>query len=51
MNTIIAIRPGVGHVEFDGHWYWVVELGFTAEHSCSSSTTYRENAVRWLREM
>lgn len=51
MSTIIAIRPGFGHVEFDGDWYWVIELGFEARHASSVGVRTYETALRHLRSM
>lgn len=48
---IVAIRPGFGHIEFDGHRYWLVELGYDAQHASSSFSPYYTTAKSWLREM
>ena len=51
MSKIVAIRPGYGHIEFDGQGFWLVELGFEAIHASSSFSMTYENAKRWLKEM
>ena len=51
MNTIVAIRPGFGHVEYDGAYYWVIELGFEARHASSIAVRTYEIALRHLRAM
>ena len=51
MSTIMAIRPGFGHVEFDGDCYWVIELGFEARHASSVGVRTYETALRLLRSM
>ena len=48
---ILAIRPGFGHVEFDGDCYWVIELGFEARHASSVGVRTYETAMRHLRSM
>ena len=48
---IVAIRPGFGHVEFDGDCYWVIELGFEARHASSVGVRTYETALRHLRSM
>ena len=51
MSTIVAIRPGFGHIEFDGSYYWVVELGYEACHASSIEVRKYETALRYLRSM
>lgn len=48
---ILAIRPGFGHVEFDGAYYWVIELGFEVQHASSVGVRTYETALRHLRSM
>lgn len=49
---IIAIRPGFGHVETDPQGgFWMVELGYTRFHACSSWAATYAQAKRWLREL
>ena len=48
---IVAIRPGFGHVEFDGAYYWVIELGFEVQHASSVGVRTYEVALRHLRSM
>ena len=51
MNIILAIRPGFGHIEFDGAYYWVIELGFEAQHASSVGVRTYATALRLLRSM
>lgn len=51
MSKIVAIRPGYGHIEFDGQGFWVVELGFEAIHASSSFSPSYETAKRWLKKI
>ena len=51
MSNIVAIRPGYGHVEFDGNGFWLVELGLEAAHASSSYSPSYETVKRWLKEM
>ena len=49
--TILAIRPGFGHIAFDGDCYWVIELGFEVQHASSVGVREYETALRHLRAM
>lgn len=51
MSNIVAIRPGYGHIEFDGRGFWLVELGFEASHASSSFSRNYEKVKKWLKEM
>lgn len=51
LPEILAIRPGFGHVEFDGGYFWVIELGFEAQHASSVGVRTYETALRHLRSM
>lgn len=48
---LVAVRPGVGHVEYLDGYFFVVPLGYGPEHCVSCGVRTKKVAMRLLREM